>query len=153
MAKITDKIGRVALVAGIATAALLGCPLYEDSCDSRSDCASGYVCDLFSQRCEPVIEAIGCRRPEECYAGETCTPNFVCRPGSCEFHGCVSGYRCGVVESAHACVFGADAGNGDASVAPADAGGREDAGAALDAGLPDASLLDAAADAATDAAL
>lgn len=94
----------------------LGCPLYEEQCDSRNDCAAGYRCDRFSQRCEPVGEQSGCVRPEQCGASETCTPDFVCRPGSCDYYGCVSGYRCDAVQGVHACVL-----DRDASVAPVDA--------------------------------
>jgi hypothetical protein len=131
---------------GVA-AILIGCPLYSDECDSRNDCASGFYCDEFSRQCEPNPREIGCTRPSQCEVGETCTPDFVCRPGSCDYHGCVRGYRCGVVDFAHTCVSGADedaslppptdAGSGDGGVDPLDAGtgtGTDAGDAAVDAG-------------------
>jgi hypothetical protein len=122
---------------------LLGCPLYSDDCDGPSDCASGFYCDQFSQRCQPILDEVGCSRPEQCEPGETCTPDFACRPGSCDYHGCVTGYRCGVVDSAHTCVaITSDAGPADAAVPVPDASG--DAATVPDAGL-DASTIDASA--------
>lgn len=154
-AKVARSYSRRALVVGGLVGLLLGCPLYEDQCDSRDDCASGFRCDRFSQRCEPVIDDVGCRRPEECLAGETCTPDFTCRPGSCDFHGCVTGYRCGVVDSAYACVSeaGGDAGAEDASAPVGNGGAAGDSGAAGTAGVgptdagQDGGLGDASADA------
>jgi hypothetical protein len=130
-----EKLWRTALVLCGGATALAGCPLYEDDCDELDDCASGFYCDSYN-RCQPVLDEVGCVRPSECELGETCTPDFVCRPGSCDYHGCVSGYRCSIVDSAHACVTaGVDAGPADASVedaaappdgaAPGDAGGAE----------------------------
>jgi hypothetical protein len=130
--------------------ALLGCPLYSDDCDGRNDCASGFYCDQYSRRCEPVLESLSCVRPGQCEAGETCTTDFVCRPGSCDFHGCVDGYRCDVVDSAHTCVPLDDPGPEDASapLTPADAGA---VAAPSDAGLT-TDLADAG-DAGSDASL
>jgi hypothetical protein len=127
--------GALFVLCGVVTT-LIGCPLYSDDCDSQNDCASGFYCDRFSGDCEPILDAIGCVRPSECGAGETCTPDFLCRPGSCDYHGCVRGYRCGVVDFAHTCVpAGDDIGSEDASVPPpADAGGSADSGLGLDAG-------------------
>jgi hypothetical protein len=133
------RIGRALLALCGAAAILIGCPLYSDECDSRNDCASGFYCDQFSRQCEPILDAIGCSRPSQCDVGETCTPDFVCRAGSCDYHGCVRGYRCGVVDFAHTCVPAVDE---DASLPPpADAGivdGGDpldlDAGAGTDAG-------------------
>ena len=142
----TSLLGRLARVAFVLCAgatALAGCPLYSD-CDDRDDCASGYYCSQFSRRCVLNSRGIECVRPSECGPGETCTPEFVCRPGSCDFHGCVDGYRCGVVDSAHTCVSEvADAGPVDASLPaePADAAATDP----LDASSGDAG------DAATDA--
>lgn len=131
-AKVARSYGGRALVVGGLVGLLLGCPLYEDECDSPNDCASGFRCDRFSQRCEPAVDDLGCRRPDECLTGETCTPDFTCRPGSCDFHGCVPGYRCGVVDSAYACVAEA---SGDASAEDAGMGGAPgDSGAAGAAG-------------------
>lgn len=142
MLRITEKIARHALMVGGAMALLLGCPLYEDDCDSRNDCARGFRCDLFSQRCEPILDEPGCRRPDQCAAGETCAPDFVCRPGSCQFHGCVSGYRCDVVDSAHACVLANAAGGADAAVPP-DAGNPDASPPAGAGGAGDAGIVDA----------
>jgi hypothetical protein len=128
-----EKLGRAALVLCGGATALVGCPLYADDCDELDDCASGFYCDQFSRRCQPVLDAVGCVRPSECEVGETCTPDFVCRPGSCDYHGCVNGYRCSVPDSAHACVTAGDAG-------PADA--------AADTSLGDATVEDASVDAA-----
>ena len=137
------RSGRVVSLLCAGATALYGCPVYSDDCDSQNDCASGFYCDQFSLHCEPLLEAIGCREPDECETGETCTPDRVCRPGSCDYHGCVGGYVCGVVNSAHACVLAGttDAGavtEADASVAPADAGSDAsaaptDAGSSADA--------------------
>jgi hypothetical protein len=134
-----------ALCAGATV--LIGCPLYSDDCDGANDCASGFYCEQFSQRCQPILDEVGCSRPQQCGSGETCTPDFVCRPGSCDYHGCVTGYRCGVVDSAHACVpVGGDAGPADAATegagdaAPAGDSGPDSAG--LDASTSDASLTD-----------
>jgi hypothetical protein len=146
---LTARAGRALFALCAGATVLIGCPLYSDDCDSRNDCASGFYCEQFSQRCQPILDQPSCARPEQCEPGETCTPDFVCRPGSCDFHDCVTGYRCGVVDSAHTCVaITGDAGLSgaglpDASVpSPADAGdaatGTDDAG--LDAGTPDASL-------------
>src|ERR1041384_1674619 len=93
------RLARVAFVLCAGATALLGCPLYSD-CDDQNDCASGYYCSQFSQRCEQNSRGIECLRPSECGVGETCTPERVCRPGSCGYHGCVRGYRCSVVDSA-----------------------------------------------------
>lgn len=143
------RTGRALLAWCGAAALLLACPLYSDSCDSRDDCASGFYCDSFSHECEPILDAISCARPSQCEVGETCTPEFVCRPGSCDYHGCVRGYRCDVVDFAHTCVpADDDTGGPDASVLPLDDAGSDNAGSdnagpELDAG---ASPEDAAVD-------
>jgi hypothetical protein len=134
------RIGRAALVLCTGATALVGCPMYSDDCDSRDDCATGFYCDRYSQRCQPVAqdEPVGCTRPDQCAIGETCTPQLECLPGSCDYHGCASGYICSVVDSVHTCVSnGGDAGRLD--------GGTVDAGPS-DAGA-DASVSDAGADA------
>lgn len=138
--------GLIALCGGATI--LIGCPLYSDECDSRNDCASGFYCDQFSLRCEPVLDAIGCVRPNQCEVGETCTPDFVCRPGSCDYHGCVRGYRCGVVDFIHSCVpVGSDDGGpeSDASIPSPDGGGSGEGGSGGGGSGGDA--LDAGADA------
>lgn len=152
MLRITANVARSytgrALKVGAALALLLGCPLYADECDSPNDCGQGFRCDRFSQRCEPAVDQIGCRRPDECLTGETCTPSFACRPGSCDFHGCVAGYRCGVVDSAHACVRegadNADGGLADAAspAAPLGSGGDSGAGDSGAAGAPASGAAD-----------
>lgn len=151
-AKVARSYSRRALVLGGLVGLLLGCPLYDDECDSRDDCARGFRCDRFSQRCEPAVAEIGCRRPEQCLTGETCTPDFACRPGSCDFHGCVTGYRCGVVDSAYACVpeGSGDAGLEDASAPLGGGGAAGDSGAGespADAGQDAGGASDASADA------
>jgi hypothetical protein len=135
---------RAALLLGAGATALIGCPLFDDDCDERDDCTSGFYCDRFSRRCEPVQggDGFGCVRPNECETGETCAPDFVCRPGSCDYHGCVSGYRCSVVDSAHACVpaeaaVAPDA-SADASIEGASAGPGEADGGGGSTGVDDA---------------
>jgi hypothetical protein len=138
------QIGRVLFLLCAGAAALYGCPVYSDGCDERNDCASGFYCDSYSRECERLPVAPACVRPDQCEIGETCTPDFICRPGSCDYHGCVRGYECGVVDSVHTCVSTiGDAGAetqlpdaGDASTSAPDAGdsGISDAGdASVDA--------------------
>jgi hypothetical protein len=132
---LTARAGRALIALGAAATILIGCPLYSDECDSRNDCASGFYCESFSRQCEPILDAIACSRPSQCEVGETCTPDFVCRPGSCDYHGCVRGYRCGVVDFAHTCVPALDDGGADAASAPSPAdAGDTDGGDELDAG-------------------
>ena len=97
---------------------LLGCPLYDEDCSDGSGCARGFECDRFSQRYVAIVEEPTCTRPEECAAAETCTPDFACRPGSCDFYGCVDGFTCGVVDGAHACVPSAGNAGVEAMAAP-----------------------------------
>jgi hypothetical protein len=135
---------------------LLGCPLYDGDC-SDSGCAVGFQCERFSRRCVADVVTPSCVRPDQCAAAETCTPDFVCRPGSCDFHGCLGGYACAIVEGAHACVpMGQGAAGAAAMAAPelADAASSNgaspnspDASGAVapDASLPDAAVSDAAA--------
>lgn len=141
----------------VALAALVvqGCPVYEDYCDSRSDCAPGYRCNPYTGDCELTSYGPGpeCAAPAECGPGETCGQSGECLPGSCVFHGCVSGYRCSVVDGLHSCTARSETGGPGAM----DAGSALDAGSTLDASLsgdaggapPDAG---GAGDAATDAA-
>jgi hypothetical protein len=133
---------------------LLGCPLYDKDCSDGQGCALGFTCDRLSQRCVAIEVPPTCTRPQDCAAAETCTPDFTCRPGSCDFHGCVSGFACGVVDGAHGCVaVVTDAGAepmADAAAPGADAavpGAPADAG---DAGAELGSVTDAG-DAAVDA--
>jgi hypothetical protein len=129
---------RVVGVAGgfVWAAALIGCPLYEDDC--TGNCARGYECEPYSGACVPIGAEPACTRPGQCGAAETCTPEFVCRPGSCTNYGCVSGFQCGVVDGAHACVS-----TPDAAPPPADAGRGP-----ADASSSSTPISDAAADAA-----
>jgi hypothetical protein len=145
-----SETNRLFRVAAAAFFLLAGCPIYEDECDSRNDCARGYACDRFSRRCEPVSLEPGCRRPDQCGAAETCTPDFTCRPGSCEFHGCVSGYVCGVVDSTHACVLDADAAVSD-SAAPNPVDASMNGDGTGDAGPGPADAASDASDAASNA--
>ena len=139
-ARVGISSGAVGVVAGFAWSILLfGCPLYDDDCEGN--CARGYHCEPYSGACVPIAAESMCTSPGQCVAAETCTPEFVCRPGSCTNYGCVSGFQCGVVEGAHACVP-----QPDAAAAPANAGlGPADASS----GSP--SISDAAADAARNA--
>jgi len=139
------RAGRALCALCGAAAILIGCPLYSDECDSRNDCASGFYCAQFSRQCEPILDVLGCTRPSECEVGETCTPDFVCRPGSCDFHGCVRGYRCGEVDFAHTCAPPVDE---DASLPPPADAGSSDGGVDLDL---DAGTGTDAGDAAVDA--
>ena len=130
MIPVVTRIGRATVVLCTGATAIVGCPMYSDDCDSRDDCATGFYCESFSRRCQPQsrVEPVGCTRPDACDLGETCTPNFECQPGSCDYHGCVQGYACSVVDSAHACVAnggdaGADAGLSDGG--PGDSGPRD----------------------------
>jgi hypothetical protein len=115
-----------------------GCPVYEDYCDSPSDCAPGFRCNAYTGDCE--LASIGpgpaCGAPGDCGPGETCAESGECRPGSCVFHGCVSGYTCSVVDGLHACSLGSSGGGPGA----------------IDAGAPDASVGDAAPAPPSDAA-
>jgi hypothetical protein len=123
-------VARAALLGTVLLGtSLLGCPLYDEDCLDNPGCARGFQCDRFSRRCVPIIELPTCSRPEQCAAAETCTPDLVCRPGSCDFYGCVGGFTCGVVGGAHACVPSAEDAGGDAMAAPvaADAGSGGDA--------------------------
>jgi hypothetical protein len=136
MFPVINKIGRVLFVLCVGATVLLGCPLYSNECTERDDCASNFYCDSYSRRCEAVPQPVACSRPDQCGVGETCTPDFVCRPGSCDYHGCVQGYRCGVQDSAHTCLSLAEDAGVDASSEPADASpGASDAG---DSGISDA---------------
>jgi len=83
---------------------LLGCPRSDQDCSDGRGCAS--------------VESPACSRPEQCLIAETCTPDFVCRPGSCDFYGCVDGFTCGVVDGAHACVPSAGSAGVGAMAAP-----------------------------------
>jgi hypothetical protein len=148
------------LLWGLPLAWLLGCPLYDEDCSNGQDCAGGFTCDRYRERCVPIATVPVCDRPEQCGASETCTPDAVCRPGSCDYHGCVAGYTCSIVAGAHACVpsaLGHDAG-ADAAAAPdqGDAAVISDASAATpgnnpgdtpDSGTPDSGTPDASSDA------
>lgn len=142
--------GAVLRRAALATLALLapGCPVYEDHCDSRSDCAPGFRCNVYSGDCELVVDRPGrlCDEPRDCRVGETCGEAGRCQPGSCVYRGCVAGYTCAVVDELHTCV--------PSDGAPSDAGpGEEPADASVDASTPTDAALDAApSDASSDAA-
>lgn len=143
--------GRLLFVTFLLGGLLLGCPLYDEDCSDSQGCALGFACDRLSNRCVAVEVPPSCMRPQDCAAAETCTPDFACRPGSCDFHGCVSGFTCGVVDGAHACVAslvdaGVDAG-ADAAVPDAAAPAVPSAPDAGDAGSDPVDAGDAAVDA------
>ena len=138
------------LLWGLPLALLLGCPLYDEDCSDGQDCAEGFRCD--GQRCVPLPPLLPtCVSPEQCGVAETCAPDAVCRPGSCDYHGCVTGYTCSIVDGVHACVAAGAVMGQDAGTEPdsADAAALGDAGpdsspnepdaAAPDSGTPDAS--------------
>src|SRR5690349_18268414 len=107
------------LLLGLPLALLLGCPLYDEDCSGGQECAAGFRCEGYTQRCVPIPTLPTCARPEECGASETCTPAGECRPGSCDYHGCVAGYTCSIVDGAHACVAaGASSMGNDAGTTP-----------------------------------
>lgn len=124
------------LLWGLPLAWLLGCPLYDDDCSGGQDCAEGFRCEGYSQRCVPLPPVPSCVRPEQCGAAETCTPDGICRPGSCDYHGCVAGYTCSIVDGAHACVAAGASGPGQD--AGADAASIGDAAPSSSANEPDA---------------
>ncbi|MEY4547827.1 MAG: hypothetical protein RL685_4022 [Pseudomonadota bacterium] len=141
----------VAGALGLVFGVLLGCPLYDDDCSDEKGCARGFVCDRLSTRCMAVVIPPDCTRPADCAAAETCTPDFECRPGSCDFHGCVTGFACGVVDGAHACVAPVvDAGT-DAGSSPTDAAAAALPTDAGDAAVVPPLVVDAGGDAAADA--
>lgn len=123
----------------LAAALVQGCPVYEDYCDSRSDCAPGYRCNPYTGDCELASygPAPACAAPTDCGPGETCGQSRQCLPGSCVFHGCVRGYTCSIVDGLHSCVDSSTGGGP----------GATDAGA-----TPDASLSSDAGETSTDAA-
>lgn len=137
---------RWTVVSGWSVVVLLGlivqgCPVYEDYCDSRSDCAPGFRCNIYTGDCELASYGPGpaCRAPADCGPGETCGESRECRPGSCVFHGCVSGYVCSVVGGLHTCALESEAGGPTATD-----GGVRDASSVSDAAVP--APIDAAAD-------
>jgi hypothetical protein len=143
------------LLWGLPLALLLGCPLYDEDCSGGQDCADGFTCDGYSQRCIPLPALLPtCAGPEQCGASETCAPDAVCRPGSCDYHGCVAGYTCSIVDGVHACVAGGAPPVGrDAGSTPdaGDAGTARDAATATDAAAPPNAPDSGAADASSDA--
>jgi hypothetical protein len=146
--RVVSRWGLVALVGVIVQ----GCPVYEDYCDSSSDCAPGFRCNVYTGDCELASSGPGpsCSAPVDCGPGETCSRVGECRPGSCVFHGCVSGYTCSVVDGLHACIPGSPGGGPGAT----DGGAPGEAPDASDAAVPlDAAADGAARDAAADATL
>jgi hypothetical protein len=135
----------------LAAALVQGCPVYEDYCDSRSDCAPGYRCNPYTGDCELASSGSGpaCSAPTDCGPGETCGQSRECLPGSCVSHGCVRGYTCSIVDGLHRCVAGSAGGGPGAT----DAGETPDASLASDAGETpaDAASDGSAGDAASDA--
>jgi hypothetical protein len=138
------------LLWGLPLVLLLGCPLYDENCSGGQECAAGFRCDDYIERCVPIPTLPTCTAPEQCGASETCAPDGECRPGSCDYHGCVAGYTCSIVDGVHACVatssIGQDAGvspdQGDAAAISDAAPEPSDAAAtpaSPDSGTPDAS--------------
>jgi hypothetical protein len=122
----------------VAAAVLQGCPVYDDYCNNRSDCAPGFECNVYSGNCELVTNEPGlsCVSPSGCGPGETCGQAGECRTGSCVFHGCVSGYTCSVVDGIHTCA--PQPSNGDGGP-----GATEDGGVPPPTGTtPDASIAE-----------
>jgi hypothetical protein len=124
-----------------------GCPVYEDYCDSRADCAPGFRCNVYTGDCELASFGPGpaCNAPRDCGPGETCAQSGECLPGSCVFHGCVSGYTCSVVDGLHTCAPRSQTGGPGAT----DAG--EPSGEAADASSSDAAAADSTSDASSPA--
>jgi hypothetical protein len=136
----------------LAAAIVQGCPVYEDYCDSRSDCAAGYRCNAYTGDCELASYGPGpaCTAPTDCGPGETCGQSRECLPGSCVYHGCVRGFACSIVDGVHSCVAGS-AGGGPGAM---DAGETPDAALTSDAGdaLGDSGAADSTSDGGSDAA-
>ncbi len=118
------------LLCGLPLVLLLGCPLYDEDCSSDKDCAQGFYCEGYGQRCVVLPTLTTCVRPDDCGPSETCAPGGECRPGSCDYHGCVAGYTCSIVDGVHACVAALSMMGQDAGVSP----DQGDAGAISDAG-------------------
>jgi hypothetical protein len=85
---------------------LAGCPIYpnDDGCVIDSDCTDGFSCDYSSGSCVRADEANVCHAPSDCYPNYTCAADNHCSPGSCRFHGCVTGYSCENDTGRWACV-------------------------------------------------
>ena len=98
-----------------ATVTITGCPIFPDEtgCTADRDCATGYVCDLGTNRCVSTNQQSGfaCTNPLGCGINETCGSDGYCHSGDCSFSGCVQGYVCAVSVGAWTCesVLGAGA--------------------------------------------
>jgi hypothetical protein len=74
----------------LPVAAVTGCPMYPDECDSSHDCALGYACDRGLGECVPLADERPA--PEKPDVPARCTEDGDCRAGQiCDaFHRCVS---------------------------------------------------------------
>ncbi len=155
----------LAVIAGLATAFIAGCPVYSNDqsfpvcnsqgcfdcpdrsyssacvpwqCEERFDCPSGYVCN-YSGQCVSTpystASAGTCSAPSDCGAGATCGADNVCHPGDCG-----SGVGC---PTGYACTL--VAGVAQCLSSATDAGAR-------DANASDAIILDTSAEAAESGA-
>ena len=124
------------------TVGIMGCPIFPDEtgCTADRDCATGYVCDLGTNRCVSTNQGgLACANPQGCGINETCGSDGYCHSGDCSFSGCVQGYACAVSAGAWTCesVLGAGAmagtggyGTGGVSVGGSFSGGGSSAGGA-----------------------
>jgi hypothetical protein len=75
-----------------------GCPIYDDEgCQTDSQCAPGYVCQLTTGECvAPYDPTPECDDPSDCRSGQTCDRYGECRSADCSWAdvGCVAGYVC-----------------------------------------------------------
>lgn len=71
----------------LPVAAVTGCPIYPDECDSRSDCAIGYACDRAIGECVLIEdERPAPNVPTRCSDDGDCRTGQICD----EFQRCVS---------------------------------------------------------------
>jgi hypothetical protein len=124
-----------------ALAGLAGCPIYDhenDGCETDSDCAQAYACNLQTGDCY-MPSSFTCSKPSDCDATSTCTPNNQCMPGDCSFYNvCVAGYRCDSSTGIWECVANDSGAAGEAGATATGAGGASGATAA--AGQPSMSV-------------
>jgi len=105
-----------------------GCPMYPDECESRSDCALGYACDLSSGECvladdnRPTPDV-----PTRCLDASDCRSGQICD----EFQRCVSDPSSG--GSSGESSSGGSAGDGSGGEAAA-SGSAGDSGATSNGG-------------------
>ena len=63
-----------------------GCPIYDDEgCQTDSQCAPGYVCQLTTGECvTPYDPTPECDEPSDCRSGQTCDRYGECRSAEAE---------------------------------------------------------------------